>query len=69
MNRLLITLLLYRRGYFVGKYISLDSKITRNKDFYYDALEACQGGWHEGTNAPTLVFSIFFSDFGYLQRV
>ena len=53
MSRLLTTLLLYRSGYFVGRYISLESKIARNKNLYYDALEACQGGWHEGTDDPT----------------
>ena len=39
MSRLLTTLLLYRSGYMVGKYISLESKIVRNKQLYYDALE------------------------------
>lgn len=53
MSRLLTTLLLYRSGYFVGKYISLESKIARNKDFYYDALEASQHGWQEGKDDPT----------------
>ena len=53
MSRLLTTLLLYRSGYFVGKYISLESKIARNKDLYYDALEASQHGWQEGTDDPT----------------
>ena len=53
MSRLLTTLLLYRSGYYVGKYISLESKIARNKDLYYDALEASQHGWQEGTEDPT----------------
>lgn len=53
MSRLLTTLLLYRSGYVVGKYISLESKIARNKDLYYDALEQCQQGWHEGTEDST----------------
>ena len=53
MSRLLTTWLLYRSGYFVGKYISLESKIARNKNLYYDALEACQSGWYEGTDDPT----------------
>ena len=53
MSRLLTTLLLYRSRYFVGKYISLESKIARNKDLYYDALEASQHGWQEGTDDPT----------------
>ncbi|MGN1307193.1 MAG: Fic family protein [Faecousia sp.] len=47
MSRLLTTLLLYRNGFYVGKYISLEAKIARNKDLYYDALGQAQTGWHE----------------------
>ncbi len=53
MSRLLTTLLLYRSGYFVGKYISLESKIAKYKDLYYDALYDSQIGWHEGKDNPT----------------
>lgn len=49
MSRLLTTLLLYRNGFYVGKYISLEAKIAGNKDLYYDALGRAQEGWHEGT--------------------
>ncbi len=49
MSRLLTTLLLYRSGFYVGKYISLEAKIAKNKDLYYDALAKSQIGWHEGT--------------------
>jgi len=38
MSRLLTTLLLYRSGFYVGKYISLEAKISKNKDLYYSAL-------------------------------
>lgn len=48
MSRLLTTLLLYRSGFYVGKYISLEAKIAANKDLYYDALGQSQSGWHEG---------------------
>ena len=48
MSRLLTTLLLYRSGFNVGKYISLEAKIAKNKDLYYDALRRSQDGWHEG---------------------
>lgn len=48
MSRLLTTLLLYRSGFYVGKYISLEAKIAKNKDLYYDALRQSQTGWHEG---------------------
>ncbi|HPX84423.1 MAG TPA: Fic family protein [Bacilli bacterium] len=53
MSRLLTTLLLYRSGYFVGKYISLEAKIAKNKDLYYDALYDSQIGWHENNDDAT----------------
>ena len=49
MSRLLTTLLLYRNGFYVGKYISLEAKIAKNKDLYYAALRQAQEGWHDGT--------------------
>ncbi len=52
MSRLLTTLLLYRSGFYVGKYISLEAKIAQHKDLYYDALYASQQGWHEGKDDP-----------------
>ena len=48
MSRLLTTLLLYRSGFYVGKYISLEAKIAQNKDLYYTVLRQAQDGWHEG---------------------
>ena len=58
MSRLLTTLLLYRSGFYVGKYISLESKIAKNKDLYYDALGDSQHGWHEGEedNVPFIKY-------------
>lgn len=50
MSRLLTLLLLYRSGYIVGKYISIEMLIEKTKDTYYDALQASSEGWHEGTN-------------------
>ncbi len=50
MSRLLTTLLLYRSGFYVGKYISLEAKISKNKDLYYSTLGQAQNGWHEGTD-------------------
>ena len=58
MSRLLTTLLLYRNGFYVGKYISLEAKIAKNKDLYYDALGEAQSGWHEG-NADAVPFIKF----------
>jgi Fic family protein len=52
MSRLLTTLLLYRNGFYVGKYISLETKIANNKDLYYSAIGKSQTGWHEGREDP-----------------
>ena len=52
MSRLLTTLLLCRNGFYVGKYISLEAKIAKHKDLYYDALGASQHGWIEGNDDP-----------------
>lgn len=52
MSRLLTTLLLYQNGFPIGKYISLEAKIAKNKDLYYDALGQAQSGWHQGTEDP-----------------
>ena len=52
MSRLLTTLLLYRSGFSVGKYISLEAKIADNKDLYYEALRASQDGWLDGNEDP-----------------
>ena len=49
MSRLLTTLLLYQSGFCVGKYISLEAKIAKDKDLYYNALGLAQHGWHQGT--------------------
>ena len=48
MSRLLTALLLYRSGFYVGKYISLEAKIAKNKDLYYNSLAKSQNGWYEG---------------------
>ena len=50
MSRLLTLLLLYRSGYFVGKYISIERLIADSKESYYDALQASSIEWHEGRN-------------------
>ena len=52
MSRLLTTLLSYRCGYSVGKYISLEAKIAKNKNLYYTSLSDAQIGWHEGNDDP-----------------
>jgi len=47
MSRLLTLLLLYRAGYIVGKYISLEKLIENSKDIYYETLFDSSLNWHE----------------------
>lgn len=47
MSRLLTTLLLYRSGFYVCKYISLEALISKNKPAYYDSLRQAGMSWHE----------------------
>lgn len=47
MSRLLMLLLLYKNGYSVGKYISIEKQIEKTKDRYYDTLQEADAGWHE----------------------
>lgn len=50
MSRLLTLLLLYREGYIVGKYISIEKLIETTKESYYENLQASSNDWHENTN-------------------
>lgn len=50
MSRLLTLLLLYRSGYMVGKYISIEKLIEKTKETYYEALQSSSQGWHECEN-------------------
>ena len=50
MSRLLTLLLLYRAGYIVGKYISIEKLIEQTKDTYDEALQRSSMGWHENEN-------------------
>lgn len=72
MSRLLALLLLYRAGYMVGRYISVEKAIEKTKDAYYDALAASDVGWHEGTNDPKpfieYMLSVILSCYRDLER-
>ena len=50
MSRLLTLLLLYRAGYNVGKYISIERLIEGTKGSYYDELQESSAHWHEEEN-------------------
>ena len=51
MSRLLTLLLLYRSGYIVGKYISIEKLIEKSKETYYEVLQESSQKWHEEENA------------------
>jgi Fic family protein len=48
MARLLTLLALYKAGYEVGRYVSLEALVEITKESYYDTLYACSQRWHEG---------------------
>ena len=50
MSRLLSLLLLYKSGFDVGKYISFEEQINKNKDWYYQVLKESSENWHDSTN-------------------
>lgn len=52
VSRLALLLQTYGAGMEVGRYISLERLIEENKDRYYQTLEQCSIGWHEGKHDP-----------------
>ena len=50
MSRLLTLLLLYKAGFDIGKFISIENMINENKGEYYKALQASSLNWHENKN-------------------
>lgn len=50
MARLLSLLLLYRAGYEVGRYVSLEKIVESHDEGYYASLRRCSQGWHDGTH-------------------
>ena len=60
MSRLLTLLLMYRSGYDVGKYISIEREIERTKETYYEALAASSLDWKEGKSdyAPFVTYML-----------
>lgn len=49
--RLLTLLLLYKAGYEVGRFISLEQLVERTRDSYYDTLFASSQGWHKAKHS------------------
>ena len=53
VSRLLTIFLLYKHGYDIGRYISIEQQINRYREAYYEALEKASVNWHENTNDYT----------------
>jgi len=63
--RLATLLLLYRHGFALGRYVSLERVIEESKDGYYETLEASSQRWHEAKHDPHPWLNYFW---GVLQR-
>ena len=50
MSRLLTLLLLYKNGYIVGKYISIEKIVENTKESYYETLQKSSINWHTNNN-------------------
>ena len=60
LSRLLTLLLLYKFGFDIGKFISIENAINENKGEYYRTLSLCSEGWHENKNTyePFIVYML-----------
>ena len=69
MSRLLTLLPMYRSGYDVGKYVSIEKEIERTKETYYEALAASSQGWREGKGdyAPFVTYMLGIIDACYRE--
>lgn len=50
MSRLLSLMLLYKSGHDVGKFVSFEEQINKNKSAYYDALKYSSVNWENSAN-------------------
>ena len=62
VSRLVTTLMLKSKNYDVVKYISLERLIEDNKVEYYETLERCSQGWHDGKNEIIPWWNFFLSN-------
>lgn len=69
MSRLFTLLMLYRSGYFVGKYVSIEKMIAESKETYYEVLQESSYNWHEESNnyAPFVHYMLGLVDGAYRE--
>lgn len=60
MSRLLTLLLLYKSGFDIGRFVSIENMINENKSEYYRTLQTSSCGWHENKNnyEPFMIYMI-----------
>ena len=60
MSRLLTLLLLYKSGFDIGRFISIENMINENKGEYYRTLQASSVGWQNNENnyEPFMLYMI-----------
>lgn len=60
MSRLLTLLLLYKSGFDIGRFISIENMINENKGEYYRTLQASSIGWQNNENnyEPFMLYMI-----------
>ncbi|MBR6344669.1 MAG: Fic family protein [Lachnospiraceae bacterium] len=61
VSRLLTLLLMYKSGFGIGKYVSLEEQINLSKDYYYSSLHDSSQGWHTNENSYTEFMKNFLS--------
>ena len=69
MSRLLTLLLLYKAGYLVGKYISMEMLIEKTKESYYNVLQDSSENWHTNKNdyIPFLKYTLGILKEAYIE--
>lgn len=69
MSRLLTLLLLYKAGYQVGKYISIEMLIEKTKETYYEALQVSSVRWHDTDNTyePFVIYYLGIINKAYAE--
>lgn len=61
VSRLMTLLCLYKQGFHVGRYISIERIIEETKESYYEALQKSSTSWHEGEHDLVPWWSYFLS--------
>ncbi len=61
VSRLVTTFLLIQEGFTVCRYISLERIVEQRKEEYYQVLEQCSKGWHQGRNDIIAWWNFFLS--------